>query len=48
MRLVQLAPGAIGVQDDIGGPNVPPIVHFNVLVEASEVYVLAEVGQVRT
>lgn len=48
MCLVQLAPAAVGVQDDVGAPDVPSRVHFNVLVEAAEVYVLGEEGQVIT
>lgn len=47
MRLIQLAPHVVRVQDDIVGLNFPTSVHLDLLVEATEGYVLCEVGQVR-
>lgn len=46
VRLVQLAPRAVRVQDDVAGLDVPLSVHFNVLVEAAEGCVPWEEGQV--
>lgn len=46
MRLVQLAPHVVSVQDDIVSLKFPTSVHLDLLVEATEGYVLCEVSQV--